>query len=46
MGKTLGDVGHAIQKHIEDQDFQVIKDLCGHGIGKQVHEKPDVLNFG
>jgi len=46
VGKTLGDVGHAIQKHIEDQDFQVIKDLCGHGIGKQVHEKPDVLNFG
>jgi len=45
-GKTIGDIGHAIQKHIEDQDFQVVKELCGHGIGKQVHEKPDVLNFG
>ena len=45
-GKTIGDIGHAIQNYIEDQDFQVIKELCGHGIGKSVHEKPDVLNFG
>ena len=45
-GKTIGDIGHAIQNHIESQDFQVVKELCGHGIGKQVHEKPDVLNFG
>ena len=45
-GKTLGDIGHAIQNHIESQDFQVVKELCGHGIGKSVHEKPDVLNFG
>jgi len=45
-GKTIGDIGHAIQNHIESQDFQVVKELCGHGIGKSVHEKPDVLNFG
>ncbi len=45
-GKTLGDIGHAIQKHIEDQGFQVIKDLCGHGIGKQLQQEPEVLNFG
>ena len=45
-GKTIGDIGQAIQKHIEDQDFQVVKGLCGHGIGRKLHEKPDVLNFG
>ncbi|MFH1938250.1 MAG: type I methionyl aminopeptidase [Patescibacteria group bacterium] len=45
-GKTLGDIGHAIQRYIEDQDFHVIKELCGHGIGKQLQEEPEVLNFG
>ena len=45
-GKTIGDIGHAIQKHIEDQGFQIVKELCGHGIGKKLHEKPDVFNFG
>ena len=45
-GKTLGDVSHAIQKHIEDQGFTVIRNLCGHGIGKKLHEEPEVLNFG
>jgi methionyl aminopeptidase len=44
--KTLGDVSHAIQKHIEDQGFKVIRELCGHGIGKAIHEEPEVLNFG
>ncbi|MFH1461242.1 MAG: type I methionyl aminopeptidase [Patescibacteria group bacterium] len=45
-GKTLGDIGQAIQKHIQDQDFQVVRDLCGHGIGQEIHEEPEVLNFG
>ncbi|MFH1551424.1 MAG: type I methionyl aminopeptidase [bacterium] len=45
-GKTLGDVGHAIQRHIEDQDFSVIRGLCGHGVGKKLHEEPEVLNNG
>ena len=45
-GKTLGDIGHAIQGYIEGQGFQVVKELCGHGVGKQLHESPDVLNFG
>ncbi len=45
-GKTIGDVAYAIQKHVEDQDFQVIRDLCGHGIGKSLHEEPEVPNFG
>ncbi|MFH1671507.1 MAG: type I methionyl aminopeptidase [Candidatus Portnoybacteria bacterium] len=45
-GKTIGDIGHAIEKHIKDQGFEVIRDLCGHGVGKQLHEEPEVLNFG
>lgn len=45
-GKTLGDIGHAIQRYIEDQGFQVVKELCGHGIGQQLQEEPEVLNFG
>jgi len=45
-GKTIGDIGHAIQSYVEDQDFNVVRDLCGHGIGKQLHEKPDIPNFG
>ena len=45
-GKTIGDIGHAIQGYIEGQGFQVIRDLCGHGIGRQLHESPDVPNFG
>lgn len=45
-GKTLGDVGHAIQGYIEGQGFHVVRELCGHGIGRGVHEEPEVLNFG
>ena len=45
-GKTLGDIGQAIENYIEGQGFKIVKELCGHGIGKQLHEKPDVLNFG
>ena len=45
-GNTFGDVGNTIQRYVEGQGFNVVKELCGHGIGKQVHEKPDVLNFG
>jgi len=45
-GKTIGDIGHAVQGYIEGQGFQVIRDLCGHGIGRQLHESPDVPNFG
>lgn len=45
-GNTLGDVGNAIEKYIEGRGFKVIRDLCGHGIGKEIHEEPDVLNYG
>ncbi len=46
VGNTLGDVGLAIQKHIEDRGFNVIRDLVGHGIGRELHEPPQVLNYG
>ena len=42
----LGDIGAAIQEHAEKFGFSVVRDLVGHGVGKQVHEDPDVLNFG
>jgi len=45
-GKTIGDIGHAIQGYIEGQGFQVVRELCGHGVGRQLHESPDVPNFG
>jgi len=45
-GKTLGDIGHAVQSYVESQDFSVVKELCGHGIGKQLHEDPEIPNFG
>lgn len=46
VGNTLGDIGSAIQKHIEDKGFNVVRDLVGHGIGKELHEPPQVLNYG
>ncbi len=42
----LGDVGAAIQEHAEAHGFSVVRDFCGHGIGRQFHEDPQVLNFG
>jgi methionyl aminopeptidase len=46
VGNTLGDIGSAIQKHIEDRGFNVVRDLVGHGIGRELHEPPQVLNYG
>ena len=45
-GNTLGDIGAAIQKHVEDNGFNVVRDLVGHGIGRELHEPPQVLNYG
>ena len=45
-GATLGDVGHAIQTYVEGQRFSVVRDFCGHGIGRRFHEAPNVLHFG
>jgi len=45
-GATLGDIGHAIQKHAEAQRFSVVREYCGHGIGKVYHDEPQVLHYG
>lgn len=46
VGNTLGDIGSAIQKYVEQNKFNVVKDLVGHGIGRELHEPPQVLNYG
>ena len=46
IGNTVGDIGNTIQRFVEDQDFGVVRDLCGHGIGKNLHEDPKIPNFG
>ncbi|MBB2200140.1 type I methionyl aminopeptidase [Gluconacetobacter tumulisoli] len=45
-GKTLGDVGHAIQTYAESHRFSVVRDFCGHGIGRTFHAAPNVLHYG
>jgi methionyl aminopeptidase len=45
-GARLGDIGHAIQTHTEGNDFSVVREYCGHGIGKIYHEDPQVLHYG
>ena len=45
-GATLGDIGHAIQVHVEKHRFSVVRDFFGHGIGRHFHEPPNILHFG
>jgi methionyl aminopeptidase len=45
-GARLGDIGHAIQTFVEDKNFSVVREYCGHGIGKIYHEDPQVLHYG
>ena len=45
-GATLGDVGHAIQEYAESERFSVVREYCGHGIGKVYHDEPQVLHYG
>jgi len=45
-GIHLGDIGHAIQKHAEANNCSVVREYCGHGIGKGFHEEPQVLHYG
>lgn len=46
VGNTIGDIGNTIQRFIEGQGYGVIRELCGHGIGKDLHEDPKIPNFG
>lgn len=45
-GRRLGDIGHAIQQHVERAGFSVVREFVGHGIGRKPHEEPQVKNFG
>ncbi len=45
-GTTLGDIGHAIQRYVEAERFSVVREYCGHGIGRIYHEDPQVLHYG
>jgi methionyl aminopeptidase len=45
-GNRMGDVGYAIQNHVEIQGYGVVRELVGHGIGKKLHERPEVPNYG
>src|SRR6187402_3000030 len=46
VGKRIGDVSDAIQRHAEQNGFSVVRELVGHGIGRHLHEKPEVPNYG
>lgn len=45
-GNRLGDISHAVQKYVESHGFSVVRDYVGHGIGKEMHEEPQIPNFG
>jgi len=45
-GATLGDIGYAIAKHARSEGYTVVREYCGHGIGRQMHEAPNVLHYG
>lgn len=46
IGNALGDIGHAVQSHAKKNGLAVVYQLVGHGVGKELHEEPQVLNFG
>ncbi len=45
-GNTFGDIGNTIQRYVESQKLSVVENLCGHGIGKNLHEEPGIPNYG
>ena len=45
-GVQLGDIGHAIQTYAEQNHYSVVREYCGHGIGAEFHEEPQVLHYG
>lgn len=46
IGNKIGDIGYSIQKHAESHGFSIVRELVGHGIGRKLHEEPQVPNFG
>ncbi len=45
-GARTGDIGHAIQKFVEPRGYSIVREFCGHGIGRNFHEEPQILHFG
>lgn len=45
-GKRIGDVGHAVQQHAEEKGYSVVREMVGHGLGRSLHEAPEVPNYG
>ena len=45
-GNTFGDISNTIQRCVESQGFKVVRELCGHGIGRELHQEPQILNYG
>ena len=45
-GNRISDIGHAVQQYVEDRGFSTVRALCGHGIGREMHEDPQVPNYG
>ena len=46
VGNTIGDIGNTVQRFVEGQGYNLVRELCGHGIGRGLHEDPQVLNYG
>ena len=46
VGKRIGDIGHAVQSYVEGFGYSVVRDLVGHGVGRNLHEKPEIPNYG
>lgn len=46
IGGAIGDIGYAVQKHAEENGFSVVRDMVGHGVGRHLHEDPQVPNYG
>jgi len=46
VGNRIGDISHAIQSHVENHGFSVVRDMVGHGVGAAMHEPPEIANFG
>ena len=45
-GNRIGDISHAVQSYVEENGFSVVRSFVGHGVGKELHEDPEVPNFG